>query len=316
MSSRTPVLLPISAYSQGLHNLLTTSFVELEKKPVDRITSALWEQNMLSIIDQHIYMAPIKTWLQRSISMDVKTLSKSELLQFFVGNQLLQRYKPEDALKYLKQLQHILDKMQFGTNKPQHHQLNFLEDITQQDFLPHEDSDSGDDNDEDDSDYEDLDSGSSTFQPQSPPRKRQKKSSQTTNQLEITPPINPSEPSITFEAFNNMPILSRNENIWTQILQANPSFWKLKCLSWTALLEEAYALRKDTALTQERNEEQYQNVVGVLREIRKVRSSLYSRADWQEAVKQKEMVSNANVRNSPTASFFVSDPELKVYKLL
>ncbi|KDR64988.1 hypothetical protein GALMADRAFT_149100 [Galerina marginata CBS 339.88] len=301
MSSYIPILLPVSTYSLELDDLLTASFEELERTPIDRVTSVLWEQEILSKIgkDQLKFIGPIKTWLETSISMDVKSLLDSELLQFFVGNQLLQRYKPEDAIKYLVQLQCILDKMQFGTNKPQHHQFNFLEDITQQDFVAHEDSDSGDDSDEDDSDYEDdLDSGSSSFDPQSPPRKRQKQPQQTTNQSKMITPINFSVPPISFEAFNDMPILPRNADFWNQILQANPSFWKSKCLHWAALLDEAYALRKDTTLTHDHNELLYQNVLGVLREMRKVKRSLYSQEDWQEAVKSSQLPKSVELWSS------------------
>ncbi|KDR65188.1 hypothetical protein GALMADRAFT_148897 [Galerina marginata CBS 339.88] len=231
MASKTPVILSISTFSQELGNLLAASFVELEKKPVDRITSVSWEMKMLSDIgDQHKLIAPIKTWLSRSISMDIDNLSVSELLQFFLGNQFLQRYDPERAIEYLEQLQHIMDKKQFGSNQPQHHQLNYLEDITEHDFLSQKDSAefnlaSGDGSDND-SDYEDLDSGSISFNPQSPPRKRQKKPQQTANQSEKTTFANPSLSSTTFEAFNNMAILSRNHDVWNQILQENPSFGK------------------------------------------------------------------------------------------
>ncbi|KDR65224.1 hypothetical protein GALMADRAFT_217637 [Galerina marginata CBS 339.88] len=192
MASETPVLLPISTFSQELGNLLAASFVELEKKPVDRITSVSWEMKMLSDIgDQHKF---------------------------------------------------------FGSNQPQHHQLNYLEDLTEHDFLCQKDSAefnqaSGDDSDKD-SDYEDLDSGSVSFNPQSPPRKRQKQPQQTPNQSEKTTFANPSLSSTTFEAFNRMAILSRNHDVWNQILRENPSFWEKKCLSWKTFLDEAYALRK------------------------------------------------------------------------
>ncbi|KDR84701.1 hypothetical protein GALMADRAFT_204414 [Galerina marginata CBS 339.88] len=191
--SSTPVLLPISTLSQELGNLLAASFVELEKKPVDKITSVSWEMKMLSDIG--------------------------------------------DQYKF------------FGSNQPQHHQLNYLEDITEHDFLSQKDSAefnlaSGDDSD-DGSDYEeDLDSGSVSFNPQSPPRKRQKQPQPIANQSEKTTFPKPSLSSTTFEAFNNMAILSRNHDVWNGILQENPSFWEKKCLSWKTCLDEAYALRK------------------------------------------------------------------------
>ncbi|KDR67906.1 hypothetical protein GALMADRAFT_146658 [Galerina marginata CBS 339.88] len=319
MSSETPVLLPISTWSLELNRLLTASFIELEKSSIDKVTRVLWEKELLAkiAVDHLKFMPPIKTWLMRSLSMDVKALSDLEILQFFVGNQFWQKYNPEEAMKYLKQLQHIVDKMQFGTNQPQHHQLNFLEDITQHDFVAEENSvefiEDSEKEEDDDSDYEEgFDSLSISSGPQSPPRKRQKQPKRTINRIQRTTSVNSSVSSVTFEAFNNMPILSNNQSTWNQTLEANPSFWELKCLSWKTLLDAAYELRKDTTLSQERNEEEYQNVVGVLREIRKVQRGIYSRAEWQEAVKSSQLAKSVKLWSSPymllhcKASFAVS----------
>ncbi|KDR65291.1 hypothetical protein GALMADRAFT_217615 [Galerina marginata CBS 339.88] len=224
MSSQTPVLLPISTCSLEL---------ELEGRPIDKVTSVLWEQKMLSKI-------------------------------------------VADQAKF------------FGTNKPQHHQLNFLEDITRHDFVDSKEfiSDSGEEEDED-SDYEDIESGSVPFDPQSPPRKRQKQPQKSINKAKIPTSVNLSVSSTTFEAFDKMPILSNNLSQWNQILEANPSFWEMKGRSWKTLLDEAYSLRKDLTLSKESNEELYQNVLGVLREIRKVKRSIYSLPGWQKAIKVK-----------------------------
>jgi hypothetical protein len=66
-------------------------------------------------------MGPIRNWLQKSISMDVKGLPDLELVRFFLENQFLQKYHPNLALEALYEIQHTIDTMQvcdFSIRKP------------------------------------------------------------------------------------------------------------------------------------------------------------------------------------------------------
>ncbi|KDR65701.1 hypothetical protein GALMADRAFT_217425 [Galerina marginata CBS 339.88] len=171
-------------------------------------------------------------------SQELGTLLTASLVELRKG--------PEDRVKGALWEKEIMAKIVgkpklFGTNQAQHHQLNFLEHITQTSLISVEDA--VDLNaDKDDINMEEGHQNSSVTN--SPPRKRSRKAPERISQQETSVSADIPVLSVKFQEFNQMPILSKNQIDWNNILQANPDFWILKCQSWKSLLDSAYQFRE------------------------------------------------------------------------
>lgn len=247
--------------------------------------------------------------------MDASILPTDVVIQAFLDVQLLySTHQTTSALGALATIQKMIDVLkvcvthkyyilrsniftQFGTNGLQQHQHNLLEDLGEEESSEGDDKDGDEDNElpstpSGTSTPQNLDSPSSS-EPHSPEQKRARISKDhNTEILDLVP--------ITFEAFDSLPILSRSKSKWNKLLQNNPGFWTNKCSSWASALQVAFIHRTEITVCElsileysakfmQDNDQQeyYQNVVDVLREMRQVQASTYKQEDWKKAIQVK-----------------------------
>ncbi|KDR71175.1 hypothetical protein GALMADRAFT_75401 [Galerina marginata CBS 339.88] len=285
----TPIVQPLPPFSPDLHSRVDASFRKLRQEKMTRRTTKAWEMELRSSLSEPDIIS-ITKWLAASTAMEPSILPEDTIIQAFLNVQLLDHYHQRNsALRELAGVQKQLDKLLFGTNGTQQHQHNLFEDLTE----------ALSENQEDESEEEDFISTPTTeisspfsSESHSPEHKRQRFS-----EVQDPSPLPLSLPPISFQEFDGLPILARNKSKWNKLLRATPGFWLKKSTSWANSLQISYNHRQEA--TDNNQQQYYQSVVDVLREMRQVQPSIYHDQAWKTAVKTSNLHSIVKLWSDP-----------------